>query len=84
MSAHGDNAREFTYMVEAGMSPLDAIKSATLGSAELLGLSSEVGTIEAGKAADPDCHRPQPSARHPRNCRRVNFVMREGQVFRGE
>ncbi len=82
VSAHGDNAREFAYMVEAGMSPLDAIKSATLGSAELLDLASEIGTIEAGKAADLIA-----TDRNPlldiTELQRVSFVMRDGRVFEG-
>lgn len=48
---HGENYREFIYMVEAGMPPLTAIRSATAEAAELLGVT-EIGTIAVGKRAD--------------------------------
>jgi imidazolonepropionase-like amidohydrolase len=49
---HGQNAWEFGYMVEAGMSPADAIKAATVSAAELLGIADEAGAIAKGKSAD--------------------------------
>ncbi len=49
---HGDNAREFMLLVDAGMTPSDALKSATVNAADLLGLSAEIGTIAVGKSAD--------------------------------
>lgn len=49
---HGENAFEIAYMVEAGMTPADAIRAATSNAAEVLGMSSELGTIEVGKKAD--------------------------------
>ncbi|MFG0260651.1 MAG: amidohydrolase family protein [Phycisphaerales bacterium JB041] len=52
VGAHGTNAREFVYMVEAGMSPEACIVAATVNAAELCGLSDTIGTLEVGKAAD--------------------------------
>jgi imidazolonepropionase-like amidohydrolase len=52
VSAHGDNAREFALMVQAGLSPLEAIRSATNNAAAHVGLSDELGTIAPGRAAD--------------------------------
>ena len=52
VGAHGTNAREFVYMVEAGMSPGACIVAATVNAAELCGLSETIGTLEVGKAAD--------------------------------
>ena len=52
VSAHGDNAREFSLMVAGGMSAMEAIQSATMTTAELLGLETEIGSIEPGKQAD--------------------------------
>ena len=52
VSPHGDNAKEFVYMVEAGMSPMKAIQAATLEAAKLLRAESDLGTIEKGKLAD--------------------------------
>ena len=49
---HGDNARQFAYMVKYGMTPLDAIRSATLSAAASLGRSQELGSIATGKFAD--------------------------------
>jgi imidazolonepropionase-like amidohydrolase len=49
---HGDNAREFALMVEAGMTPVDAIKAATLTAAKLLDIADDVGAIAPGKSAD--------------------------------
>ncbi|RZK61222.1 MAG: amidohydrolase family protein, partial [Hymenobacter sp.] len=49
---HGQNALEFGYMTEAGMTPLDAIRAATLNAAELLGAPTDLGALEAGKYAD--------------------------------
>ena len=52
VSKHGRNADEFELLVKFGMPPVEAIKAATVNAADLLGLSSEIGTLEAGKAAD--------------------------------
>lgn len=49
---HGDNAKQFVYMVRHGLTPLDAIRSATLGSARLLGKERDLGSITTGKCAD--------------------------------
>ncbi len=52
VSKHGRNADEFELMVKHGMPPSEAIKAATVNAADLLGLSSEVGSLEPGKRAD--------------------------------
>ena len=52
VAKHGRNADEFELMVANGMTPTSAIVAATVNAADLLGLSSEIGTIEAGKSAD--------------------------------
>lgn len=49
---HGDNARQFAYMVKYGMTPLQALQSATISSARLLGKEKEIGSIAVGKFAD--------------------------------
>ncbi len=49
---HGDNAREIELMVERGLSPMQAIQTATGWAAECIGLGKEIGTIEKGKQAD--------------------------------
>jgi imidazolonepropionase-like amidohydrolase len=52
VSKHGRNADEFELLVKFGMPPVEALKAATVNAADLLGLASEVGTIEPGKSAD--------------------------------
>ena len=52
VSAHGDNWKEFGYMIEAGMPPMAAIQSATVAAADLLGRSADLGSISVGKYAD--------------------------------
>ena len=49
---HGENANEFIYMTEVGMSPMEALKSATVTPAEMLNQSDQLGSIKAGKLAD--------------------------------
>lgn len=49
---HGQNARQFAYMVRHGMTPLQAIQSATVSAAELLGWQKDVGAISPGRYAD--------------------------------
>lgn len=49
---HGDNAHEFELMVEYGLTPMEAIVAGTRNAADNIGLLDEIGTIEAGKAAD--------------------------------
>lgn len=49
---HGDNARQFVYMVRYGLTSMDAIRAATLSSAQLLGKERELGSIATGKVAD--------------------------------
>ena len=52
VAPHGDNGYEFIYMVDAGMPAMAAIKASTLEAARLLDMEKEIGTVEAGKAAD--------------------------------
>ncbi len=52
VSPHGLNAQEFALLTGLGMSPAEALRSATVGAADLLGLAAEIGTLEPGKAAD--------------------------------
>jgi imidazolonepropionase-like amidohydrolase len=80
VSKHGRNADEFELMVEHGMSPMDALVAATVNAADLLGLKDEIGTLEAGKAADIIAVDGDPLT-DVRALKRVAFVMREGRVF---
>jgi len=49
---HGDNARQFAKMVEWGMTPIEAIRAATLNAAEALGMGGDIGAIVVGRFAD--------------------------------
>lgn len=78
---HGDNAREFALMVEAGMSPMDAIRAATSVAARFLGVDDRLGTLEPGKLADLVAVEGDPLADIGR-LQAVHFVMKEGVVYR--
>jgi len=81
VSAHGDNAQEFIYMVEAGMPPMVAIQSATAEAAKLLGQDKNLGTVEAGKFADLVAVPGDPLA-DIKLVRQVSFVMKGGVVYK--
>jgi imidazolonepropionase-like amidohydrolase len=78
---HGINAREMGLLVNAGMSPIAALKSATSVNAELLGLASKIGTLEPGKRADIVAMPGNP-AEDISVTERVMFVMKGGNVVR--
>jgi len=80
---HGQNAREFGYMTEAGMSPLDAIRTATLNAADLLGETADLGAIEAGKLADIVALDDNP-LQDISALMRPTFVMKAGVAYRQE
>jgi imidazolonepropionase-like amidohydrolase len=79
---HGDNAKQFSRMTTYGMSPLEAIQSATTGASELLGLSEKIGQINAGYYADIIAVNENPLDRIE-TLEEVIFVMKNGQVFKG-
>ena len=81
VSKHGRNADEFELMVKHGMTPVDAVKAATVNAADLLGLASEIGTIEPGKSADLIAVAGDPLA-DVTVLKRVDFVMARGAVVR--
>lgn len=78
---HGDNANEFVYMVEAGMPPMEAILAATRNAADLLGASSRLGTIQAGRYADLVAVKGDPLT-DIKLLRQVSFVMKDGRVYK--
>jgi len=78
---HGENAKEFKLMTDLGMSPIDALKSATANDAELLGVSQRLGTLEKGKLADVIAMPGDPT-QDITATERVSFVMKEGKIIR--
>ena len=83
VSPHGQNAREFRYMVAAGMTPINAILTATQNAAELLGLERELGSIQPGRQADLIATAGNPLT-DIGELERVRFVMRAGVVYKKE
>jgi len=74
-------AKEFAYMVKWGMTPAQAIRSATASAAELLGWSDQVGTVEAGKFADIVAV-PGDPLKDITTLEHVDFVMKNGSVVK--
>jgi len=78
---HGDNAKEFGFMVEAGMPAMEAIKSATVVPAGILGMSDKFGSLETGKFADIVATDENP-LQNIKTMEKVSFVMKEGVVIK--
>jgi imidazolonepropionase-like amidohydrolase len=79
--AHGKNYKEFEYMVEAGMPPMEAIKSATMATAELFGMADKLGSIQKDKIADIIAVDGNPVA-DIKAMKDVVFVMKEGVIYK--
>jgi imidazolonepropionase-like amidohydrolase len=78
-----NEAKEFEYYVDYGMTPQQAIRTATTTAAELLGWSDKMGTVEAGKWADLVAVSGDP-LKDITELERVKFVMKSGSVFKNE
>lgn len=78
---HGDNAKQFYYMVKFGMTPAQAIRAATTSAADLIGRSKDVGSVEPGKYADIIAVSADP-LQDVRVLENVGFVMKGGVVYK--
>jgi imidazolonepropionase-like amidohydrolase len=78
---HGDNAKQFAVMVRFGMTPAQAIRTATFNSADLIGRSKDVGTIEGGKFADIIAVDGDP-LQDVTKLQTVGFVMKGGVIYK--
>jgi imidazolonepropionase-like amidohydrolase len=83
VSQHGLNAWEFVFMNEAGMPPMEAIKSSTVTAAALINRSADLGTIEKGKIADIVAVEGDPLA-DMKAMLQMRFVMKDGKVYRND
>ncbi|WP_411766673.1 amidohydrolase family protein [Winogradskyella sp. A3E31] len=80
---HGENAKEFVYMVEAGWSPMFSIQSATITNAKLLDMEHQLGQIKAGFIADIIAVDDDPT-KNISTMENVSFVMKDGKIFKNE
>jgi imidazolonepropionase-like amidohydrolase len=80
---HGDNAKQFHYMVKYGMTPAGAIRAATSSAADLIDRAADVGTLEAGKYADLIAVTASQLER-VEVLEHVAFVMKGGKVYKDE
>ncbi len=80
---HGDNAKQFAYMVKFGLTPAQALRSATSGAADLLGRSADLGAISPGRYADLIAVSGDPLA-DVTTLETVPFVMKGGTVIKDE
>src|SRR5256885_7704126 len=78
---HGQNAKEFKLMVDLGLPPIDALKTATGNAADLFGIAQKTGTLEKGKLADVIAMPGDPTSDITAT-ERVAFVMKEGKIIR--
>lgn len=81
VSPHGENAKEFSLMVEAGMSEMDAIRSATINTARLLKIEDQFGTLEQGKVADLVAVSGDP-LKDISLLENIQFVMKDGSIVK--
>jgi imidazolonepropionase-like amidohydrolase len=80
---HGENAREFGYMMDAGMPAMEAIKTGTITSATVLGMADKIGSIEKGKLADVIAVDGDPLT-DIKTLLAVKFVMKDGVIYKNE
>lgn len=78
---HGDNAKEFGYMVEGGMPAIDALLSAMQVNANILGWGDKIGSIEKGKLADIVAVDEDPT-KNIATMMKITFVMKDGVVYK--
>ena len=78
---HGENGKEFAFMVEGGMPAMETIQSATITNAKLLGKEKEIGILEAGMFADIIATDDDPTVNID-TMEKVSFVMKNGVVYR--
>ncbi len=82
ISPHGDNWKEFLLMVKySGMSPFQALQTATINASKVLGLENKIGSLDVGKQADIIGIKGQPDIKI-NDIENVSFVMKGGRIFK--
>lgn len=79
---HGDNAKQFFYMVKFGLTPIQAIQSATINAADLIGAKDKIGSISVGKFADIIAVDGNPEQDITVIEKKLAFVMKDGVVYK--
>lgn len=80
---HGDNAKDFPYLIRGGMTPMQAIQTATVNAADLLGMKDKIGSVAKGKFADIIAVEANP-INDISALEHVKFVMKDGVVYKNE
>jgi imidazolonepropionase-like amidohydrolase len=80
---HGENGKDFKYLVQAGMSPMRAIQSATVEAAALIGQPEKIGSLVPGRFADVVAVNVDP-LKDISVLEKIPFVMKSGVVYRNE
>ncbi|MGB3775490.1 MAG: amidohydrolase family protein, partial [Leeuwenhoekiella sp.] len=80
---HGENAKEFGYMVEAGMPAMESLQSATITSAKVLRAEDSLGELKAGFMADIIALKADPTE-DINTMNEVSFVMKNGKIYKNE
>ncbi|MES2516579.1 MAG: amidohydrolase family protein [Bacteroidota bacterium] len=78
---HGDNAKQFFYMVKYGLTPVQTIQSATINAADLIGVKDKIGSISVGKYADIVAIDGNPEQDISLIATKMVFVMKDGKVY---
>jgi len=79
---HGDNAKQFFYMVKYGLTPIQAIQAATINAADLIGAKDKIGSISVGKFADIIAVDGNPEQDITVIEKKLTFVMKDGVVYK--
>ncbi len=79
---HGDNAKQFFYMVKFGLTPVQALQSSTINGADLIGMKDKIGSISVGKFADIIAVDGDPQNDITDLEKKLSFVMKDGVVYK--
>lgn len=81
---HGDNAKQFFYMVKYGLTPIQAIQAATIHAADLIGIKDKAGSVSVGKWADLVAIDGDPQQDITLIEKKLTFVMKDGKIYKNQ